>query len=405
MSSKRKRGSSQKHPLIDLANSDNGPEMKRIRRSSCASDRVMPDILNASTEFGSPHKFWTSLCEKDEAYVRESTYMKKYKHLKADMRRTLFSWLMDVCEDLTLHRETYHLAIDFFDRLLSKGGIDVLPQTIQLVGTSALFLATKIEEVYPPKLSELVALTDNACTEDEVRRMEEIILSKLEWHCSPLTAIQWLAFYLHLISKQELDPFVHNNPITQTDSSPSTSESFATKAQSTQNSSANNDSQYVSQDPELLQLSTEMNASLDQSFIVSNHSQMRHLGQFSIPKLLRDDFIALTKVIELCIFDMDYLKFTYSQVVAAVVMLFYEPRDQVEAITGFRYNDLTEVLRFVEPVVKVARANVQPGIIIPQFSNVDPCEYHNIQTGYDKNDYDKMLSTIDRLRAERRRRL
>jgi hypothetical protein len=33
--------------------------------------------------------------------------------------------------------------------------------------------------------------------------MEEIILSKLEWHCSPVTAVQWLAFYLHLIAKQE----------------------------------------------------------------------------------------------------------------------------------------------------------------------------------------------------------
>lgn len=57
--------------------------------------------------------------------------------------------------------------------------------------------------MYPPKLAELVSLTAGACNEDEVRRMEEIILSKLEWHCSPVTAVQWLAFYLHLISRQE----------------------------------------------------------------------------------------------------------------------------------------------------------------------------------------------------------
>lgn len=105
----------------------------------------------------------------------------------------------------------------------------------------------------------------------------------------------------------------------------------------------------------------------------------------------------------MCIFDMEYLDFTYSQIAAAVVMLFYEPRDQVESITGFRCNELTEALNFVEPVVKVARANVQPGVIIPQFSGVDPRDYHNIQTGYDQKDYTTMLTEIDRLRAERKR--
>jgi hypothetical protein len=102
-------------------------------------------------------------------------------------------------------------------------------------------------------------------------------------------------------------------------------------------------------------------------------------------------------------FDMHYMDFTYSEIAAAIVMLFYEPRDQVEAITGFKYTDLTNVLNFVEPAVKVARAGVQPGIIIPQFSGVDPRDYHNIQTGFDRSDYNTMLVEIKRLREERKR--
>lgn len=61
------------------------------------------------------------------------------------------------------------------------------------------------------------------------------------------------------------------------------------------NASTSTDSQYVSQDPEL-RMSVDFNISLDHSFVVKNHSQMRNLGQFSIPKLMRDDFIVLTKV-------------------------------------------------------------------------------------------------------------
>lgn len=60
--------------------------------------------------------------------------------------------------------------------------------------------------------------------------------------------------------------------------------------------SISSDSQYVSQENDLSQMTVDINASLDQSFILSNHSKVRHLGQLSIPKLLRDDFIVLIRV-------------------------------------------------------------------------------------------------------------
>jgi hypothetical protein len=141
----QKRKQSSLMPLTDLVN--NEPNTKKVRRSSITSVRLMPDILNTSTEFGSPHKFWDSLCEKDESYYRSPDYMKKYPKLESPMRQVLMAWIMDVCEELTLQRETYHLTIDFIDRLLSKGDIDARPQTLQLIGVSSLLLATKIEVI------------------------------------------------------------------------------------------------------------------------------------------------------------------------------------------------------------------------------------------------------------------
>jgi len=49
-----------------------------------------------------------------------------------------------VSEVYKLHRETYYLALDFIDRYLSIKH-DIAKQRLQLVGTTALFIAAKIE--------------------------------------------------------------------------------------------------------------------------------------------------------------------------------------------------------------------------------------------------------------------
>ena len=35
-----------------------------------------------------------------------------------------------------------------------------------------MFIAAKIEEIYPPKLQEFAYVTDGACTSDEILQME-----------------------------------------------------------------------------------------------------------------------------------------------------------------------------------------------------------------------------------------
>lgn len=45
------------------------------------------------------------------------------------------------------------------------------------MGTSALFIASKYEEVYPPEISEFVYITDDSFTIDQVLNMEKDILN------------------------------------------------------------------------------------------------------------------------------------------------------------------------------------------------------------------------------------
>lgn len=43
-------------------------------------------------------------------------------------------------------------------------------------GITCLFMAAKIEEIYPPKLAEFAYVTDGACTDADLLDMEKILL-------------------------------------------------------------------------------------------------------------------------------------------------------------------------------------------------------------------------------------
>merc|ERR1712098_733930 len=43
---------------------------------------------------------------------------------------------------------------------------------LQLVGVTAMFIASKVEEMYAPEINDFVYITDNAYTAVEIRQME-----------------------------------------------------------------------------------------------------------------------------------------------------------------------------------------------------------------------------------------
>jgi hypothetical protein len=58
---------------------------------------------------------------------------------------------------------------------------DVHKMELQLVGVTAIFLASKYEEMYVPTIDDFVFITDNTYTKAEIRRMEIKILQTLNF--------------------------------------------------------------------------------------------------------------------------------------------------------------------------------------------------------------------------------
>ncbi|XP_056869153.1 G1/S-specific cyclin-E1 [Takifugu flavidus] len=147
---------------------------------------------------------WSNMLEKDKAYTRDVHMMEKHPHLQPKMRAILLDWLMEVSEVYKLHRETYHLAQDYFDRFMATQR-NVFKSTLQLIGITCLFIAAKVEEMYPPKVHQFAYVTDEACTEDEILSMEIIIMMELKWSLSPQTPVSWLNVYMQVAYLKETD--------------------------------------------------------------------------------------------------------------------------------------------------------------------------------------------------------
>jgi cyclin B len=74
-----------------------------------------------------------------------------------------------------------------------------------LVGVSALLIACKYEEMYPPELKDFVFITDRAYTQEDVLQMEFLILSALSFDITFPTCFRFLERYMRMLGE---DPHV-----------------------------------------------------------------------------------------------------------------------------------------------------------------------------------------------------
>jgi hypothetical protein len=104
------------------------------------------------------------------------------------MRAVLIDWMVEVQIQFKLLQETLFQTVDTIDRFLALEGRSIPRAKLQLVGVSAMFLVSKVEEVYAPAISDFVYITDNAYTEMEIRQMELRILQALDFElCQPVS--------------------------------------------------------------------------------------------------------------------------------------------------------------------------------------------------------------------------
>uniref|UniRef100_A0A665T981 Cyclin E2 n=1 Tax=Echeneis naucrates TaxID=173247 RepID=A0A665T981_ECHNA len=259
---------------------------------------------------GSFEDVCSKMVSKEQNYRHSKSFLQKHPMLQPRMRSILLDWLIEVSEAYKLHRQTFYLAQDYFDRfMLTQANVE--KGILQLIGITCLFIASKMEEACPPKLSEMAYVTAGTYFENEILQMELIILKALCWNLCPETAVSWLKLYFQIAS---------------------------------------------------------MNANSD--LLESQFSQ--------------DTYIQMTRLLDLCILNINSLDFKY-RVLAASVLCHFLQQEEVEELSGLSRDAIQPCINwmapFVESMSRFGRATIR------DFSKIND-DRHNIQT---HTDYMSML--------------
>ncbi len=103
----------------------------------------------------------------------------------------LLDWMVDAKCHFGLTSRTLYLAFDYCHRFLSHSALDA--NRLQLLGTSALLVASKFEEKVAPTIDEL--LGDRRYTRIELLHMERMLLVALEFKMAAPTAMDFFSIF------------------------------------------------------------------------------------------------------------------------------------------------------------------------------------------------------------------
>ena len=106
--------------------------------------------------------------------------MENQPQITERMRSILIDWIIEVHFQFKLNTESLFLAINMIDRYLEK--VMVSKENLQLVGVSAMLIACKYEEIWPPLIKDYIHMCDNAYDKEQIINMELSMLAELDFN-------------------------------------------------------------------------------------------------------------------------------------------------------------------------------------------------------------------------------
>ncbi|KAL0572259.1 G2/mitotic-specific cyclin [Marasmius crinis-equi] len=137
------------------------------------------------------HEIAEYLKEREQKTLPMESYMDNHRDLTWDHRQLVMDWIGAIHARYAFLPESYFLFVNIFDRFLSLRG-SVTLKKLQLVAVSSFCIAVKYEEGVSPSLQELVKLTEDAYSADEICKAERYVLKTLSYDLSFPGPMTWL---------------------------------------------------------------------------------------------------------------------------------------------------------------------------------------------------------------------
>ncbi|XP_009110454.1 putative cyclin-B3-1 isoform X1 [Brassica rapa] len=109
-------------------------------------------------------------------------------------RGILINWLIEVHFKFHLMHETLYLTMNLLDRYLSQ--VAVQKNEMQLIGLTALLLASKYEDYWHPRIKDLISISAESYTRQQILGMERIMLKQLQFRLNEATPYVFMLRFL-----------------------------------------------------------------------------------------------------------------------------------------------------------------------------------------------------------------
>ncbi len=121
------------------------------------------------------------MMEQEEKNYKLQNYMSAQTDINEKMRGILLDWIIDLHHKFKMFPQTLYATAMIIDLYLSKK--QATKENLQLIGTAALYIASKYEETYQvPELDDLVHFSAKAFTKDQIIKMEADIICALDFN-------------------------------------------------------------------------------------------------------------------------------------------------------------------------------------------------------------------------------
>merc|ERR1712060_972074 len=132
-------------------------------------------------------KVMNNILSNENPAVTEDYFLTVQTSILPHMRKIVTDWMLEVCEDQHCHPEVFFHAVNYLDRFLSK--VNIKKTQFQMIASICLLLASKMLEVCPLSISQLVIYSDYSVTEQEMIEGELLVLTKIGWELSVITPL------------------------------------------------------------------------------------------------------------------------------------------------------------------------------------------------------------------------
>jgi len=160
-------------------------------------------VINIDIEEGL-YEYSSELCvylkQLEERFVLDKDFLVGGS-VNQSMRAMLVNWLIQVQHHLHLCQETLYICISILDTTLARR--DITTDKLQLVGVTAVLLASKLEEYYPADIPKLVHLTENSYTVKQILKMEKVILEVLDFQIYFPEVMSFLRRYVRAALREQ----------------------------------------------------------------------------------------------------------------------------------------------------------------------------------------------------------